>query len=131
MINDLATQIHENAISKGFYEDKKNVGEMLCLVHSEVSEALEADRKTKYCELNNENWMIDGRTLKEDLNVIDNVSFIQTFEMAVKDTFEDELADVMIRVMDLGKYKGIDLETHIKAKMRYNSLREHKHGKKY
>jgi len=39
------------------------------------------------------------------------------------------MADIVIRVMDLCAFKGIDLESHIKAKMRYNSLREYKHGK--
>ena len=33
--------------------------------------------------------------------------------------------------MDLAAFEGVDLEKHIKAKMRFNSLREHKHGKKY
>jgi hypothetical protein len=33
--------------------------------------------------------------------------------------------------MDLAAFKGIDLEQHIKAKMRYNSMREKMHGKKY
>lgn len=61
----------------------------------------------------------------------DDDKFKRAFVSTVKDTFEDELADVMIRVMDLAAFKGIDLEAHIKAKMRYNSLREHKHGKKY
>jgi NTP pyrophosphatase (non-canonical NTP hydrolase) len=37
----------------------------------------------------------------------------------------------MIRVMDLAAYRGIDLEFHIKNKMKYNSLRERMHGKKY
>jgi hypothetical protein len=37
----------------------------------------------------------------------------------------------MIRVMDLAAFKGIDLEAHIKAKMRYNATREKYHGKKY
>jgi len=37
----------------------------------------------------------------------------------------------MIRVMDLAAIKGVNLEMHIKAKMRYNALRPHKHGKKY
>jgi len=41
------------------------------------------------------------------------------------------LADIMIRVMDLAAFKGIDLEKHIDLKMKYNSLRPHKHGKKY
>ena len=37
----------------------------------------------------------------------------------LKNTFEDELADVIIRVLDLCAFKGIDIESHIKAKMRY------------
>lgn len=39
MINRIAEEIHRNAKNKGFYEVKKNIGEMLCLIHSEVSEA--------------------------------------------------------------------------------------------
>lgn len=121
MINKLSKEIHENNVKKGFYEDEKNIGEMLCLIHSEVSEALEADRKNMYVDKRMD--VINGWVRDED--------FKESFKDNVKDTFEDELADVMIRVMDLAEHKGIDLEEHIKAKMRYNSLREFKHGKKY
>ncbi len=131
MINELSKEVHTNNKAKGFYDDSKNIGEMLALIHSEVSEALEADRKDKYCDLYNENWTIDGKTLKEDLSIEDDSQFITIFKMSCKDTFEDELADIMIRVMDLAAFKDVDLETHIKAKMRYNSLRPHKHGKNY
>lgn len=121
MINELSKKIHQNAIDKGFFDTEKNIGEMLCLIHSEVSEALEADRKDIYStgnifEVNG--WTSDGE-------------FKESFKENVKDTFEDELADIMIRVMDLAAFKGVNLEEHIKAKMRFNSLREHKHGKKY
>lgn len=121
MINQLAQQVHENAKSKGFYDSEKNIGEMLCLIHSEVSEALEADRKERYST---------GDTETINSHNDDDI-FNAYFKANIKDTFEDELADIMIRVMDLAAYKGINLEQHIKAKMRYNSLREHKHGKKY
>lgn len=130
-INELAQEVHENAKSKGFHEEENNIGEMLCLIHSEVSEALEADREDKYCELDNENWLIDGKTLRDDLSKEDEVDFINVFKVSIKDTFEDELADIVIRVMDLAETKGIDLQAHIEYKMRYNSLREYKHGKKY
>lgn len=123
MINKLATEIHENNKNKGFYEDDKNVGEMLCLIHSEVSEALEADRKWKYS--NRETIGLQNMMKR------DNETFKEMFKGLVKDTFQDELADIMIRVMDLAAYKEIDLETHILVKMKYNSLREYKHGKKY
>lgn len=122
MINTLSKQIHENAVSKGFFDTERNIGEMLCLIHSEVSEALESDREDRYSKAGDLNF-INGYKLDE--------MFYHDFTGLVKDTFEDELADIMIRVMDLAAYKGIDLEAHIQAKMRFNSLRENKHGKKY
>ena len=122
MINKLAKEIHENAKSKGFYDEPKNIGEMLCLIHSEVSEALECDRKDKHC---------DYYTVSTILSYPNNEAFKKHFNESVKDTFEAELADIIIRVMDLAEHKKIDLEIFLKAVMRNNSLREYKHGKKY
>jgi NTP pyrophosphatase (non-canonical NTP hydrolase) len=127
MINELAKQIHENAKAHGFFDKERNIGEMLCLIHSEVSEALEADRKNKYARTFDLRKLVyDGYTWDDS-----TLSFKTEFEMNIKNSFEDELADIMIRVMDLAAFKGIDLDFHIKHKMEYNSRREYKHGKKY
>ena len=134
MINKLSVEIHENAKNKGFYEGEKNIGELLCLIHSEVSEALEADRKNHYANLKQfqtrTGEIIASYNNGANINDVNEV-FKQQFTINIKNTFEDELADIMIRVMDLAAFKNIDLEYHINMKMKYNAMREHKHGKKY
>jgi NTP pyrophosphatase (non-canonical NTP hydrolase) len=120
-IKELQVLIHKNNKAKGFYEGNKNIGEMLALVHSEISEALEADRNHRYAYEN----------IKDSLKKEFDDDFQFHFKIFIKDTFEDEIADSVIRLLDLSEYMGIDLEKHIAAKMRFNSLREFKHGKKY
>ncbi|MEH7122089.1 MazG nucleotide pyrophosphohydrolase domain-containing protein [Bacillus sp. JJ1773] len=45
MINQLCEQAYETAKSKGWHDEPRETGTLLALIHSEVSEALEADRK--------------------------------------------------------------------------------------
>lgn len=121
-LNDLACAIYERNVEKGFYENSKNIGEMLCLIHSEVSEALEADRKEKYSA---------GVIMNVVNGWVGDSDFVESYKKQVKGTFEEEMADIFIRVLDLCAFKGIDIEQHVKAKMRYNLTREKYHGKKY
>lgn len=123
MLNELAQQVHQNAIDKGFFEDEKSIGEMLCLIHSEVSEALEADRKNDYVASNVDMKYIIDKSGSND--------FKESYNYNIKHSFEEEMADIIIRVLDLCAFKNIDIDAHVKAKMRYNSLREKYHSKKY
>lgn len=123
-INDLACAIYQRNVEKGFYEKEKNIGEMLCLIHSEVSEALEADRNRSYAMLTEpQRNVLMGWTGSDD--------FIKDYKDKVKGSFEEEMADIFIRLLDMCAFKGIDIEFHVKAKMRYNLSREKYHGKKY
>jgi NTP pyrophosphatase (non-canonical NTP hydrolase) len=138
-IKQTMTQIHANAIDKGFWDDKasKNVGELLMLVVSELGEGLEAHRKGKVANV--EAYKERVSTLTDSLNrgFVQDVGVVikdikdKQFEFHIKDTFADEVADAVIRLFDMSEGLSIDLEWHIEQKMRYNQGRPRLHGKKY
>lgn len=101
----MAERIHEWAKRKGFWEDGKdrNDGEMIALMHSELSEVLEALRK-------------------------DNPPDDKIPEYSGA---EAELADVIIRIMDTANARGWRVAEAIVAKMAYNEERPYKHGKAF
>lgn len=117
-LNQSAEIIHSNNKEKGFYNEKPHVGVLLMLVVSELGEAMEAHRKGRFTDL-----------CEPDLKEVPPT--ITDFEVRIKDTFEDEIADAVIRLLDLSAFLGIDLEWHINAKVNYNKARPFLHGKKY
>jgi hypothetical protein len=96
---------HKTATDAGWYTDPKtgqpinrNFGEVVALMHSELSEALEADRKG----------------LKDD-------------KLPHRDGREVEFADCVIRIFDTCAALGLDLAGAIIEKNRYNRNRaDHK-----
>lgn len=119
-LTDLSKRIHKDNVDKGFYEEKKEFGTCIALIHSELSEALEADRHKIKADLYQFESLID-----------DGSEFVTTFKETIKDSVEDELADAMIRIMDTCGNLGIDIHKHIELKLRYNKTRARKHGKSY
>lgn len=123
-LNQLAEQIYQMNKEKGFWDKEINIGEKLMLVTSELAEALEADRKG----MNNPNLK---NFLKEIDKPLTKEEFQQAFRFNIKDHFQDEIADAIIRLFDLCGGLGINIETHIALKLAYNQTRPNKHGKKY
>lgn len=140
-ITELQQLAHNRAKEKGFWpvemvrvgqtpegftsftrESQLHISEKLALIHSELGEATEALRKELHTAPHNLSTVAAAE--KEDV-------FERLFKVLVKDTFEDELADALIRLLDLAGACGIDLQTHVEQKLRYNATREHLHGKKF
>lgn len=104
-LSSIVQMCHNNALASGWHHDLNtgqrkpiNVGEKLCLIHSEISEAMEADRK---------NLNDDKLPLRKGLEV--------------------ELADAVIRIFDLAGLLRLDLAGAIDEKMLFNSKRsDHK-----
>ncbi len=106
--NELAKSVHENAVSKGFWDKEQSVEHYLMLVLTELSEAVEADRKGRYsCIPAFEEKLIEQHTEADETEV-----FVSVFSSQLKDTVGDELADVAIRLLDLEGYlqHGLDGE---------------------
>lgn len=125
-MKELIEKAHANSVKHGFYDRPYNLGEKLMLIVSELSEALEADRKGRHADLEgfNNPKQLTPRTNKDP--------FDDKFEIYIKDTFEDEIADVFIRLFDLcGSMPNMDIMKHIELKMKYNEGRPAKHGKNY
>lgn len=136
-LNRLAKAIYEQNKAKGFWPENpndRNVGELLMLIVSEAAEALEASRDGKYtsplavAQLE----MIESQMeLFPDMKDYYGQIWVDFFKQDVKNSFEDEIADTIIRLFDLCGAKGIDIEWHIAKKLRYNKTRPHKHGRKF
>jgi NTP pyrophosphatase (non-canonical NTP hydrolase) len=133
MINELAHEAFKNAYDKGFYEKPIEMGTRLMLITSEIAEALEADRKGRYSNIEAFEIRLQDiyASMPNRTPELEKEAFIKCFESNIKDSFFDEIADAVIRIFDLSGYMKADLEKHIKYKMQYNSYREHKHGKNY
>lgn len=109
-IQTLIQESHATAVEKGWWDSPdRNIPELLALVHSEVSEALEVYRDGGTEQLN-QIWYDHSGTKPEGFTI--------------------ELADVLIRIADLcGKF-DLDLGLALKEKMEFNKTRTYRHGNK-
>lgn len=132
-INELAKEVHENAVARGWWESPPSIPEALCLIHSELSEALEEYREGNplvygTCALAAEDCKFSGVCDRIGYQGIREESDIEG--PCKPEGIAVELADVILRTLDLMAYLGVDVDAVVMAKHRYNIGREYKHGGK-
>lgn len=119
-INEIQKEIHKNAVDHGWWDEDRSFGELIALCHSELSEALEEYRKGN---MPTERYYTDKNGTEYSMNPSGNPDM-------KPEGIPSELADAVIRIMDMcGRY-GIDLEATILEKHEYNKTRPYKHGGK-
>lgn len=100
MLNALKEKAHAWAVEHGFYEEVKPDAFYLGLVMSEAGEAINADRKGMHA---------DTKGFEEIEAAEKDFPFAENFKAHIKDTVEDEIADIVIRLLDYAEIKGCKL----------------------
>lgn len=113
-LNTIAEDINDYSHSHGFWDDNVPMGykvmAKLLLINSEVAEATEELRRKPLID-----WPAPG--------------FMCDVISGKPEGFSVELADALIRTLDLMYECGIDIDYVVKMKMAYNKTRPYKHGK--
>jgi NTP pyrophosphatase (non-canonical NTP hydrolase) len=108
-LREMAIEVRDVNTALGWREEGKTFGDYIALLHSELSEALEAYRDHRLADATDtERWNAAGLCKPEGVG--------------------SELADVLIRLLDMADFYGLDLAAEYQRKIAYNRSREFQHG---
>lgn len=117
-------------VTNGWYDDRRTFGDEVALLHSEVSEMLEAFRSWGARDM----IKLDSGTYPvDDLGPIASAE-LQSMRLEGRlpkpEGIGSEAADVLVRLLDTCSRYDIDLAHEFFRKVKYNATRGHKHGGK-
>lgn len=111
-LNALRDGAYKTACEHGFHDQELSNEHCFCLVISELMKAVEADRKGKRANVDRYNKKIANSRICQGLDP--DIPKERGYEVAynenIKGSIEEELADAVIRLLDLAGLRGISLE---------------------
>jgi len=111
-LNELRDECYKISCDHGFHDEDLSGEHFLCLIISELMEAVEADRKNRHANMQAFNESLSGFTCQE------------AFEGYIKDTVEDELADAAIRILDLAGVESVQIGLRVWSANRQHSWQD-------
>lgn len=107
-LNELRDKAYKIACEHGFHDNELSKEHCLMLVITELSEAVEADRKGKNADVAKfKEWQGNSVHFSDEMK---NKRFKEDFEAYIKDSVADELADAAIRLLDLAGLRKVNVE---------------------
>ena len=109
-LNELAHKIHESNKLRGFDTAQDNIGQSLMLIVGEISEAMDAHQCGRFADMKEYDSEIAYIAKNFPTANIEGGFRLDPFEKYIKNTFEEELADIVMRTLDFCAAFGVDIE---------------------
>lgn len=118
-LNELRDKAYQCAIAHGWHEEKHSNEHYLCLIISELMEAVQADRNGKRANVAMfKEWQGNSLPLSQETQTR---RFKEDYEAYIKDSVEDELSDACVRILDFAGLKKIYIHDFTARNIRYSS----------
>lgn len=106
-LNELRDAVYQDAVKHGLWKDNPSNEHFLMQTMVEISEAIEANDSDKHADIS-----VFKQNIAENNTCQNNVWFDILFETDIKNTVEDELADVVLMLLSFCGYRKIELGNH-------------------
>lgn len=134
-LNELAAEIHQNAVNHGWWETQREAPEILMLCVSELAEALE-----EYREGRTETWYACKESPDTRCHLCNPQDEYECFNYPMVESCEYrdkkpegmyvEMVDCLIRILDYLSHENVDIDRTVAEKTAYNKTRPYRHGNK-
>lgn len=107
-LNELRDKAYQCAIAHGWHEEEHSNDHWLCLIISELMEAVQTDRKGNRANIAMfKEWQGNSLPLSQETQTR---RFKEDYEEYIKGSVEEELADACIRIFDFAGLKNIEID---------------------